>query len=212
MLDIFLMIGLSLVVTVALVAFTVVTGVKYVHPGTHRGYADTPESKQLSWKENFTHKWWDFRDIPLRVNDPLAHIFRLWWWMVAGVSIKTWASIHRHNHLNATEFWKGGKESSRWKRAMMYLTQMKNSKITEEYSLETPNTIIDKVYHTLPLLGPVVLFIILYSLLGLWCLIPFLPLMFLAVMFRSESVNGFELEDFEWNRLFNILKTNGYHP
>jgi len=211
MLDIFLMFLLSLLVAVILIAFTLFTGVKYVHPGTHRGYADTDESKTLSWKENFTHKWWDFRDIPLRVNDPLAHLFRLWWWMATGVSIKTWASIHRHNHLNAEEFWKGGKEDSRWQRAKMYFVQMKNQNIVNEYSLETPNTFIDKLYHAVPLLGPVILFGVLYSLLGLWFLIPALPLILFAFMFRSESVNGFILEDFEWNRLFNKLKTQGFY-
>ena len=211
MLDIFLMFLLSLSIAVILVAFTLVTGVKYVHPGSHRGYADTDESKTLSWKENFTHKWWDFRDIPLRVNDPLAHFFRLWWWMATGTSIKTWASIHRHNHLNAEEFWKDGKEDSRWKRAKMYFVQMKNKKIVTDYSIETPDTYVDKIYYTAPLLGPFLLFALLYFLLGLWCIIPILPLIFFSVMFRSESVNGFILEEFEWNRLFYNLEPKGFY-
>jgi len=211
MLDIALMFVISLLVAVILVAFTLFTGIKYIHPGSHRGYADTAESKNLSWKDNFTHKWWDFRDIPLRVNDPLAHIFRLWWWMATGVSLKTWASIHRHNHLNAEEFWKHGKEESRWKRAKMYFAQRKIKNITEEYSIETPNTFIDKLYYAVPLLGPVILLAILYYLLGMWLIIPILPLAFFAMMFRSESVNGYILEDFEWNRLFNSLKSQGFY-
>jgi hypothetical protein len=204
------MILLAILLAVASMAFTIFCGIKYIHPGSHRGYADSPDN--ITWKETFDNKWWTFRDIPVRVNSKLAHFFRLWWWMATGVSLREWVSVHRHNHIHAEQVWKNGKPNSRIARAMLYPGQASNKELVESYSIETPDTWIDRnLYYKLPLLGPIVYLAILYVFLGVFGLIPWLAQMSWLAFWRSESVNGYYLEDFEWNRLFFKIKQEDYY-
>ena len=204
------MILLAILLAVASMAFTIFCGIKYIHPGSHRGYADALDN--ISWKESFNNKWWIFRDIPVRVSSKLAHVFRLWWWMVTGVSLREWAAVHRHNHIHAEKVWEHGKPDSRIARAILYPGQASNKELVESYSAEIPNTWIDRnVYYRFPLLGPIVYLAILYALLGVFAFIPWLAQMSWLAFWRSESVNGYYLEDFEWNRLFHSLKHKEYY-
>ena len=101
---------------------------------------------------------------------------------------------------------------SRLVRAKMYLSQHKNKELVEAYSLETPNTWIDRnLYYRLPLLGPVVYLLLWTTILGGWGVIVWLAQMAWVPVWCSESVNGYYLKDFAWNRLFNVLKKNRYY-
>lgn len=201
---------LSIIIAIASMAFTMFCGIKYIHPGAHRGYADSTDS--APWGDTIKNKWWEFRDIPVIVNDPLAHVIRLWWWLATGINLKAWAAIHRHNSIHERKIWPERKTNAgKLSRAMMYLKIIKNEKLIELYSDEVPTTWIDvNLYYRLPLLGPVVLLVLLYAILGVWCLVPWLLQMLWLPFWRSESVNGWDPKEHEWNRLFHKLKDRDY--
>lgn len=181
-------------------------GIKYAHPGAHRGFGDVDNN--VSWLKTFKNKWWIFRDIPVIIRNPLAHAIRCWWWLATGTNLKVWAAIHRHNSIHEHKIWPNGKTNAgRFTRSLMYLSLIKNKKITDLYGDETPDTWIDRnVYHRAPLLGPIILFALEFMLLGFWCLIPWLAQMAWLPFWRSESVNGWDPKDHEWNRLFHKIK------
>lgn len=209
MLSLILMLLLSIIIAVASMAFTIFCGIKYIHPGSHRGYGDSEHT--VPWKDTIKHKWWDFKDIPVPVSG-ISHVIRMWWWMATGLNLKEWAAVHRHNHINANEHWVNGRPETRLGRAKLYAGQANNVSLVNAYGIETPNTWIDiNLYYTMPWLGPVVYLFVLYLLLGPFCLIPWLAQMSWFWFWRSESVNGYYLQDFEWNRLFHKLKNEGYY-
>lgn len=211
MLEFFIMLVVTIFMSFASMAITIFCGLKYNHAGTHKGWRDCEESKNLDWRKIVYANWWDTKDIPLGVNTIPAHLARFWWWLVTGIPLRTWAAIHRHNHLNAEQKWAGGKPKTRLGRAKLFPAQRDNKELIDEYSIETPNTWIDRnVYYKLPYLGPVVYLLILLSIFNVWGVIIWLAQMAWLPMWRSESVNGDRLQDFEWNRLYNILKTKRY--
>jgi hypothetical protein len=212
MLEIILILVVAIAIAYYSPKLTMFCGVRYIHPGAHRGYKDCPEAETVSWKDTVTKPWWDFRDIPVRVSGLYAHLIRLWWWLGTGTNLKKWASVHRHNHIHSKEKWKDGKPESRIARAKMYPGQTRNDELVNDYSDEIPNTWIDRnIYYRVPLLGPVFYFFILYLLLGFFAIIPWISQMAWLLFWRSESVNGYHLEDFEWNRLFHSLKNKNYY-
>jgi hypothetical protein len=200
------MIFLAILIAVVSMAFTMFCGIKYVHPGSHRGYADDLNS--VTWNETVKHKWWDFKDIPVPVSDSLSTIIRAWWWLATGTNLKKWAAIHRHNSIHETKIWPEGKtDNGRLKRAAMYSSFANNKKLVELYSIEVPESWIDtNLYYRFPLLGPIILFVILYCLLGYLAFIPWLAQMAWTPFWRSESVNGWDPKEHEWNRLFLKIK------
>lgn len=187
-------------------AFTIFCGLKYVHPGSHRGYADHPET--VSWKDTIKNKWWEFKDIPVPVRNPLARVVRLWWWLATGTNLKVWAAIHRHNSIHEKKIWPEGKsDKGRLTRAKMYPEFASNSQLVQQYGIEVPDTWIDNnIFYRFPLLGPVILLLIFYALAGIWCFIPWLAQMAWMPFWRSEAVNGWDPKPHEWNRLFYSIK------
>jgi len=212
MLEFFIMLVVTIFMSLASMAITIFCGLKYNHAGTHKGWRDCEESKNLDWRKIVYANWWDTKDIPLGVNTVPAHLARFWWWLVTGIPLRTWAAIHRHNHLNAEQKWANGKPQTRLGRAKLFPAQRDNKALIDEYSIETPNTWIDRnVYYKLPYLGPVVYLLILLSIFNAWGVIIWLAQMAWLPMWRSESVNGDRLQDFEWNRLYHILKDKAYY-
>ena len=212
MLEFLLMLLLSVLVAFASMAMTIFCGLKYNHAGTHKGWRDCEESKNLHWRKIVYANWWDTKDIPLGVNTVPAHVARFWWWMVTTIPLRTWAAIHRHNHLNAETKWADGKPQTRLGRAKLFPAQASNKQMITQYSLETPDTWVDRnIYYKMPYLGPIVYVIILYSIMGPWGFIPWLAQMAWIPIWRSEAVNGDRLQDFEWNRLYNLLKFKDYY-
>lgn len=210
MLEFFVMLVLTVLASMLSMAITIFCGLKYIHAGSHKGYSD--ETKSFDWKKVVTQNWWETKDNSVGVSSLPAHFARFWWWMVTGLNLKQWAAVHRHNHLQADTKWANGKPESRLVRAKMYLSQHKNKELVEAYSLETPNTWIDRnLYYRLPLLGPVVYLLLWTTILGGWGVIVWLAQMAWVPVWCSESVNGYYLKDFEWNRLFNVLKKNRYY-
>jgi hypothetical protein len=211
MLEFILMLLLTIFLSLLSMATTILCGLKYCHAGTHRGFADSAEGKALPWNALLKGNWWDFRDIPVMVHSVPGFIARTWWWLVTGIALKKWAAVHRHNHLNAAKKWANGKPSSRLARAKLFPAQRDNIALIEAYSDETPNTWVDvNIYHRLPYLGPLVYFVILFLLLGGWGIVVWIAQAAWMPAWRSESVNGYYLQDFEWNRLYNKLKDRGY--
>ena len=212
MLEFFVMLVLTILVSALSMTITIFCGLKYIHAGAHKGYADSEESKQLNWKKIVFANWWDTKDYSLNTTTLPSHFARFWWWMVTGLHLKEWASIHRHNHLNADKKWANGKPESRLERAKIYLVQRRNKELVEAYSYETPNTWIDRnVYYKVPYFGPVIYFALLTTAFGGWGIIIWLAQSAWIPVWCSESVNGYYLKDFEWNRLFGILKTRKYY-
>jgi hypothetical protein len=201
---------LAVIIAFMSMAFTIFCGIKYIHPGSHRGYRDW--IYVVPWRDAIKQKWWDFKDVPVPVHGLVAHVIRCWWWLATGLNLKEWASVHRHNHLNADKKWANGRPETRIGRAKLYPGQASNTALVNAYGIETPNTWIDRnLYYRLPMLGPVVYLSVLYSMLGILGLIPWLAQMSWFWFWRSESVNGYYLQDFEWNRLFHVLKKEDYY-
>ena len=210
MLEFFVMLVLTVLASMLSMAITIFCVLKYIHAGSHKGYSD--ETKSFDWKKVVTQNWWETKDNSVGVSSLPAHFARFWWWMVTGLNLKQWAAVHRHNHLQADTKWANGMPESRLVRAKMYLSQHKNKELVEAYSLETPNTWIDRnLYYRLPLLGPVVYLLLWTTILGGWGVIVWLAQMAWVPVWCSESVNGYYLKDFAWNRLFNVLKKNRYY-
>lgn len=200
----------AIIISLFSIVLTLVSAICYIHPGTHRGYADTKENINSSWKENITKNWRNFKDIPIKVNTFYSHFIRLWWWLITGTSLKEWIPVHRHNHFHADKKWKDGKPGS-LVLANMYIHQSSNKELVRTYSEEIPNTWVDRnIYHAFPLLGPLVYIMILYILLGMYVIIPLIVQIFWIVFSRSEAVNAQPFIETDKNRLFHILKDREY--
>ena len=204
------MIILAIAVALFSMIFTVFCGLKYVHPGSHRGYAD--DVTNVSWKQTIKNKWWEFRDVPVVVRNPIAYVIRFWWWMASGTNLKEWAAIHRHNSIHETKLWPAGKtDKGRLTRAGMYSAFSKNKDLVDLYGIEVPDTWVDKnIFYKFPLFGPVLLLVLFYIMLGAWCIIPWCAQMAWMPFWRSEAVNGWDPKEHEWNRLFHSIKDRKY--
>lgn len=196
---------LAIIISLLSMGFTMFCGIKYIHPGSHRGYADS--NHRIAWKDVIKNKWWEYRDIPLPVKTFSAWVIRTWWWLATGTNLKVWAAIHRHNSIHEKKVWPKDKPTSRLARAKLYPVFAKNKRLVDQYSIEVPDTWVDRnIFYSLPLLGPVVLFFIFYTVLGLWAFIPWIAQLLWMPFWRSESVNGWLPKEHEWNRLFHQIK------
>jgi len=200
----------AIIISIVSVVLTLFCAICYIHPGTHKGYVDTEENANSSWRDNITKDWRKFKDIPMRVNTFYSHFFRCWWWLITGTSLKEWIPVHRHNHFHANKKWKDGKPNSLIL-AKMYKSQANNVELVNTYGEEIPNTWIDRnVYYRLPLFGPMLYSIILYLSLGLYAFIPLMVQICWIVFSRSESVNASPYNEDDKNRLFYILNNRKY--
>jgi len=196
-----------ILVSILMMVFTIFCFRWYIHPGTHKGFADQGDNYAwVPWKEN----WWDTTNVPVNVSSLLARFTRLWFWLVTGLNIKEWSAVHRHNSIHEDKVYPSGKPG-RLVRATLFLKQRKIVEMIANYSIETPNMLEDQIYQKFPYIGPVILLLLLLLIFGELGIVMYLAQLAWIPFWCSESANGWKLKSFEENRLMDQLKDQDYY-